>query len=264
MDLEIKGKKALVTGGATGIGRAIALELSKEGVSVVITSRNEDKLNKTLEMIGGRENGHYGVIINIAEESAPQMLAAEIDNNIGELDIIVNNVGSTFDITDSYCSISDWRKVFRLNLEVAIEINNIFLPYMKEQNWGRIVNISSIAGLENNGPVTYCVSKAALTAYTRIMGRILATETSNVIMTAVMPGVVYTEGGYWEKTMKERPEHAERYLKERCPLRRFGKPSEISSKVVFLCSEKATFCQGAIVPVDAGQAKHYMSFTFLP
>ena len=96
------------------------------------------------------------------------------------------------------------------------------------------------------------------------MGRVLAIEATNVVMTAVLPGVVITEGGHWDQVMKERPEHAEQILKERCPAGRFGKPDEISPMVAYMCSDKATFCQGSIVLVDAGQAKHYMYFNYLP
>jgi len=263
MDLGLKGKKALVTGGGIGIGQAIAIDLAKEGANVVITSRNEKRLDKTLEMMGGEESGHYGIVCNITEEGAPQVLADKVHENFGNLDIVVNNVGSTLEILDPYCPISDWRRIFRINLEVTIEINNLFLPHMKSQGWGRSITITSLAALENSGPVTYCASKAALGAYTRTMGRILATETPNVVMAAVMPGVVNTEEGRWERILKEQPEHAERYLRERCPLGRFGQPSEISPMVVLLCSEKASFCQGAIVPVDAGQSKHYMYSNFV-
>jgi 3-oxoacyl-[acyl-carrier protein] reductase len=264
MELGIKGKKALVTGGATGIGQAIAIELANEGVHVVITSRNEEGLNKTLSMMGGKAAGHYGITCNISDENSPQRIAEEIWENIGEIDIVVNNAGGTQGITDPYCSVSDWRRIFRLNFEVPIEINNLFMPYMKKKDWGRIVNITAGAALENSGPVSYCASKAALTAYTRSMGRILAIETNNVVMSAVLPGVILTEGGHWDNVLKERPKHAEQYLKERCPVGRFGVPNEISPMVVHLCSEKATFCQGSIILVDAGQAKHYMYFNFLP
>lgn len=259
MDLGIKGRMALITGGAVGIGEAIAMDLAKEGVRVVITSRNRESLEKALENMGGYEAGHYAVEIEVAEDGAPAALAKEIHEKFGNPDIVVNNAGSTLGISDPYCPVSDWRKVFRLNLEVAIEINNLFIPYMKAQDWGRIVNISAGASLENSGPVPYCASKAALTAYTRSMGRILAIETGNVVMSAVLPGVVLTEGGHWDTVLKERPEHAEKYLKNRCPLGRFGKPSEISPAVLLLCSELATFCQGSIFLVDAGQAKHYVN-----
>ena len=104
---------------------------------------------------------------------------------------------------------------------------------MKKLKWGRIVNITSCAGLENMGPVTYGVAKAALTAYTRTMGRILATESKNIVMSAVFPGVVLTKGGHWDKVLKSNPKRAQKYLKERAPLGRFGRPDEIAPVVVF-------------------------------
>ncbi len=263
METGLKGKRALVTGGATGIGQAIAADLAKEGTSVALTTRNEESLKKTIEMIGGESQGHLGILCDVSSEGGPQSLFKKIKSEFGAPDIVVNNVGDTLGITDPYCSMDDWRGVMRLNFEVAVEINNLFLPHMKKQDWGRIVNITSGAGLENSGPVTFSAAKAALTAYTRSMGRILAIETSNVVMSAVSPGVVITEKGHWAKVLEERPQHAERYLKERCPLGRFGEPAEISPMVVYLCSEKASFCQGAIVPVDAGQSRHYMYFNYL-
>jgi len=257
MDLGLKGKRALVTGGARGIGQAITVDLAKEGVKVVFTSRKQDKLDETSDMIGGRKQGHYAVNIDLNREGMCEKFAKDVRDNFGELDIVVNNIGDTLNVTDPYCPLSDWRRVFRLNFEIAIEINNLFIPYIKKQNWGRIVNISSPASMANHGPVTFCGAKAALTAYTRSMARILAIEADKVVMSAVLPGVVITEGGYWDTVLKERPEHAKKYLAERCPLGRFGQIWEISPMVVLLCSEQASFCHGAIVPVDAGQSRHY-------
>ncbi len=264
MDLGLKGKKALVTGGASGIGQAIALELAREGAKVFITSREEKKLKKTLKLMGGEKKGHGYFECNITDEGAPEKAVKAMHKDFGKPDIVVNNVGSAMEVMDPFCPLSDWRKLFRLNFEIAVEINNLLIPHMKKQDWGRIVTITSDAALENSGPVPFCASKAALGAYTRSMGRVLATQTKNVVMTAVMPGVVLTEGGHWEKVLKERPEHAEKYLRERCPLGRFGKIEEISPMVAFLCSEQASFCQGSIIPVDAGQSKHFMYFNFLP
>ena len=95
------------------------------------------------------------------------------------------------------------------------------------------------------------------------MGRILATEAKNVVMTAVFPGVVLTKGGHWDKVLQNNPQHADSYLRERCPLGRFGKVDEISPVVVFYCSNFASFSHGAIIPVDAGQAKNYMYFNYM-
>ncbi|MFH1851406.1 MAG: SDR family NAD(P)-dependent oxidoreductase [Candidatus Neomarinimicrobiota bacterium] len=258
MELGIKGKRALVTGGATGIGKAIVLELIKEGVLVAFTSRRQDDLDALLAEVGGPGSGHYAVKIDQLEDDGSRCLAEEIWREFGQIDILVNNVGSTLDITDPECPITDWRKVFRMNLEVHVELNNLLIPHMRAQGWGRIVNISAGSAMENNGPVTYCSIKAALTAYSRSMGRVLAE--SGIVMSALQPGVVFTERGHWAEVIKTRPEHAEKYLQERTVLKRFGTPDEISPMVALLCSEQASFCQGAIVPVDGGQAKHYFHF----
>jgi len=257
MELGIKGKKALVTGGASGIGKAIVKELLKEGVHVAMTSRKEDSLKKALEDMGEDARRCYPIICDITKEGAPSKMADEVRKELGNVDIIVNNVGDTLGVVDPLCSIEDWRRIFRLNVEVHIETNNEFIPHMKKQSWGRIVNITAGAALENSGPVPYCTMKAAHTAYTRSMARVLAPE--GIVMSAVLPGVVLTEEGHWQKVLKENPKHAEKYLEERTRLKRFGTPEEISAMVVLLCSERASFCVGSIVPVEGGQARHYFA-----
>lgn len=262
MDLKISGKWALVTGGANGIGASITEALAKEGVNIVITSRSKECLNQMqLHLKKYPTSLFRGIEIDFLEKDWEKSFEKQIKGL--KIDILVNNAGHTLDITDPYCSIAEWRKVMQLNFELAVYMSNMFIPNMKQQSWGRIVNITSCSGLENMGPVTYGVSKAALTAYTRTMGRILATENPNVVMTAVFPGVVLTKNGHWDKVLQQNPEHAEQYLKERCPLGRFGEPSEISPVVLFYCSELASFSHGAIVPVDAGQSRHYMYYNYL-
>jgi len=258
MELGLRGKKAVVTGGATGIGEAICIELANEGVQVAITSRNPGTLDCTLAKLGGKAQGHIGVVTDITLEGEPHRVGQHIVKEFGEPDIVVNNVGDTLGITDPLCPISEWRKVFRLNLEVHVEINNFFIPMMRRKKWGRIVNISAGASMENSGPVPYCAIKAAYTAYSRSMARVLAPD--NIVMSAVLPGVVFTEHGHWAHVMRTRPEHADKYLAERTVLKRFGTPAEISPMVALLCSERASFCVGSIVPVEGGQARHYFHF----
>jgi 3-oxoacyl-[acyl-carrier protein] reductase len=245
-----------VTGGATGIGKAIALELAKEGARVVITSRIESRVSSTVIALNKLGNGHDGCALDIVEENAPSKLITEIVKKHGNIDIVVNNVGDTLGILDPLCSLDDWAKLFRLIMGVAIEINNAIIPGMKANGWGRIVNITAGAGMENSGPVPYTSLKAAFTAYSRSMGRVLALENTGIVMSAVLPGVVLTEEGHWSEVLKTRPEHAEKYLQERTVLRRFGKPEEISPMVALLCSNLASFCIGSIVPVEGGQARH--------
>lgn len=219
MNLGLQGKTALVTGGARGIGAAIVKVLADEGAAVHYTSRSQPDV------------------------TLPQAV-----------DILVNNVGSTLGMQDPH---GDYGPVMDLNFNLAVRMCNLYIPGMKERGWGRIVNISSCSGMEQRGPVAFTCAKAALTSYTRSMGLLLAKESPEVVMTAVFPGVVFTDGGHWDKVMQERPEHAERYLRDQVPVGRFGTVEEIAPFVAFLCSELASFCHGGLYPVDGGLSKHF-------
>lgn len=256
MDLGIKNKVVLVTGGASGIGRAVVQELAENGCKVFFTSR---KMSTGYKFDGNKKYDHLPqmLAINAASDDGPKLIFEKLKNAGVSVDILVNNIGDTLGILDPFCSLEDWRKIYRLNLECHIEMNNLFLPKMIENRWGRIVHISANASLENSGPVPYCSIKAAYTAYTRSMARVLAK--TGVVMSAVLPGVVVTEEGHWQNILKTNPDHADKYLKERTPIERFGTTEEISPFVALLCSEKASFAVGSIHAVDGGQARHYYS-----
>lgn len=263
MNLGIQNKVALVTGGAQGIGSSISRHLLEEGVIVIATSRSDTALQQFCKENSQYDGRLYALKSELTSESALDLLKSQIAKLDLQVDILVNNAGHTMNVTNPWCSIEDWREVFRLNFEVPVELINKFVPGMKARGWGRVVNITSCAGLENSGPVTFSTVKAALTAYTRSMGRVLATEAPGVVMTAVFPGVVITKGGHWEAVLANNPSHAQKYLAERCPLGRFGEIDEIGPIVAIYCSELASFCHGSIIPVDAGQSKHFMSFNYM-
>ena len=152
--------------------------------------------------------------------------------------------------------------LMNLNFFTSVDMVNNFIKDMEKNNWGRIVNITSVAGMEISGPSTFNASKAALTAYTKSVGRALALEKKNVVMTAVAPGVIITEKGHWNnKTSKSK--HAKEYLKNRSALGRFGTMDELTGIIVFLASDKASFFHSSIIHADGGHSKHYMSDTYL-
>ena len=257
MDLGIEGRVALVTGGATGIGAAIVRQLAMAGCSVAFSSRDAESGRKLVAGIEAAGHAAHYIEMSPVPEGGPAAIHAEASRVFGSPDIVVNNVGDTLGITDPFCSIQEWRQISRLNLEVHVEMNNLALPHMIGQKWGRIVNITAGAALENSGPGPYSTMKAAYTAYTRSMARVLAP--SGVVMSALLPGVVLTEKGHWERVLRENPAHAEKYLEERTSLKRFGTPEEISPFVALLCSELASFAVGAIVPIEGGQARHFFA-----
>ncbi|NQV49896.1 MAG: SDR family oxidoreductase [Candidatus Marinimicrobia bacterium] len=250
MDLGIKNKKALVTGASRGLGRAIADSLAKEGVQVAIVARNQGDINSFLDTHPGN---HIGLAYDLVPEGNPQKMVAEMIDKFGHPDIVVHNVGGNLGFTDPLCGIEEWRQVYRFNLEIAVELNQMLIPQMRLNKWGRIVHISSIASLENQGTAPYCSIKAALNAYTRSLGRYVSPDGINI--SAVLPGAVFTEGGYWDMTSKERPEHVEKYLSERMAIQRFGSPEEIGNIVTFLCSQHASFIVGSAITVDGGQGR---------
>ena len=257
MNLGIKNKRALVTGASRGLGESIAINLAKEHVKVAVIARTESDLKRLVAKMGGKKMGHFYYACDLTKKGVPDKAVREIKKKFGNPDILVNNLGGTLLVNDPSCSIADWRKVWRINVEVAVELNNLLIPNMLKNKWGRIVHVSSISALEGQGPITYSAVKAALTAYSRSMGRFLAPD--GIIMTSVLPGAVYTKGGYWDIASKEKAEHVRKYLDERMAIKRFGRPDEIGAVVAFLCSELASFCVGSTVVVDGGQGKHLFS-----
>ena len=256
MELKISGRRALVTGAGRGIGRAIAQCLAREGARIAAVSRTASEVESLIGGLGGDRNGHVAVAMDLEPEAAPGQLLDQLKAaDFGPIDILVHNLGGTLDIVDPFCSTADWRRVYRLNFEVAVDLNRRIVPAMQRQGWGRVVHVSSISAMENQGPVTYCAIKAALAAYTRSFGGVVAPD--GVVVSAVLPGAVFTERGYWDQASRERPEHVRKFLAERQRIGRFGRPEEIGNYVAYLCSELASFNTGSIVPVDGGQGRGY-------
>ena len=265
MKIDLKNKKAIVTGGGTGIGRFIVESLADAGARVAFTSRNNDSIKETLKNLqnkGHQKNHHKGYQIDLTKKGNVKKLHSKFKKDFGKADILVNNIGHTLNKKDPFCKIGDWEEVMRLNFFTSVEMVNHFIGDMKKTNWGRIVNITSVAGMEISGPSTFNASKAALTAYTKSVGRALALEKRNIVMTAVAPGIVLTKGGHWDKILKKNVKHAKKYLSDRAPLGRFGTMDETTGIIVFLCSDLASFFHGSIIHADGGQSKHYMSDTF--
>lgn len=221
--------KALVTAGSRGIGAGIVKVLEDAGHDVAIISRTK---GYKYDLLRGVEFAIEHVI-----------------DDFGFPDILVHNLGGTLGITDPYAAGDDWERVFRLNLGVAIDLNRAFVPNMQRKCWGRVVHISSVSALENQGTVQYCAAKAALNAYVRSFGRYVAKD--GVSVSAVMPGAVFTDGGYWDHP------RAESFVKERMAIGRLGKVEEIASLVAWLCSPESSFVAGSSFLIDGGQGRAF-------
>lgn len=250
MQLGIEGKSALVVGAGRGLGRKIALSLAQEGAKVGVVARTEADIISLVADMGGKTKGHWGIIKDLLPDNAPTQMVEEIQAQDKHIDILIHNLGGTLGIRNPYCTVDEWRAVWRLNFEISAEINRCLIPPMQHKKWGRVVHISSIAATLSRGAVAYCAVKAALNAYTKNLGSTVAPD--GVVLTAVMPGAIRHPGSHWDKQTQEKPEMVATYLQQRIAIKRFATVSEISDFIVFLCSSKASFFSGSILPIDGG------------
>lgn len=253
MDLELGGKKVLITGGTKGIGEAIATQFLAEGADALIVGRDKDQLAQFAEQ---SPNAH-AIEFDLQDLSQFDNLIDKVEQHFVP-DIIIHNVGGTLGVNDPLAGYEDWQKVFDLNLFSTIKLNEHFIPKLVKQQWGRIIHISSVASLENQGPPAYCAAKAALNAYVRSVGRWLSSN--NIVMATVSPGATMTTDGYWDQQQKHNPEHYNNFIQQRMAVKRMATPEEIANMVLFLSSEKSGFIAGSNFLMDGGQGKSFSSF----
>jgi 3-oxoacyl-[acyl-carrier protein] reductase len=254
LDLGITGRRALVTGASAGIGFAIAGVLAAEGARVAIVARNAADVETAVAALGGRDGGHRGYTVDLTAVDGPaRLLAACAD--FGPVDILVHNLGGTLGVNDPLAPLERWRDVFRVNLDVAIELNGALIPGMIERGWGRVAAILSLSAREHSGTIAYGTAKAALGAYTRGLARNVARH--GVVVTAVSPGATLTENGHWAQQQAADPGRVAAYLQNETARGRFVEPHEVADVVAFLCSERASGCGGTFVGVDAGQGRSF-------
>lgn len=248
MDLGIKDRLALVTGASRGIGRAIAQQLAREGARVVLVARTADAL-ETVRREMTAPDKHTGIALDLMADGGTQKLADAV-NKLGTLDIIVHNLGGSAGVFPALAPVEDWKKVWHFNVGVAHELNRLFIPAMVQRRWGRIVHLSTLSTTTYNGYAAYVSAKCALDGYVKTVSREVSKD--NVIVSAVAPGAIYSEGRHFAKLQKENPVALENYFKEHLPIKRLGTAEDVAGVVAFLCSDQASFMAGAIVAVDGG------------
>jgi len=254
VDLGIAGRRALVTGASSGIGFAIAQTLAAEGAQIALAARTAPDVDAAVARLGGTSAGHRGYTVDLTSDGGPATLLAAC-TDFGAIDIIVHNLGGTLGVNDPLAPLAQWRDVFRINLEVAIELNDALIPAMRERGWGRVVAVLSLGAREHSGTIAYGTAKAALGAYTRGLARNVARD--GVVVTAVSPGATLTENGHWAEQTRTNPQRVANYLATETTRGRFVEPHEIAAVVAFLASDAASACGGTFVGVDAGQGRSF-------
>lgn len=248
--LPLAGKLALITGSSQGIGRATAIRLAQSGADIVINYRSNAnaaaEVKAHIEDMGRR---CIAIQADVSQEEDVSRLFAGATEALGPIAILVNNAGTTRDKLIIQMSLADFEHVLNTNLRSTFLCTKAALRGMMRARWGRIVNISSPAGLLGNaGQANYSASKAAIVAFTISTAREMASR--NITANAIAPGFIPTE------LTSILTEEQRKFLLDVTPLGRFGTPEEIAAAINFLCSPEASYITGQILGVDGGMTMH--------
>lgn len=244
--MNLEGKTALISGASRGIGAAVAMELAKSGASVFINyNKSEDKAKKVKEEIE-KEGGKAEIVkFDVANPDEVKDSVKGIIKETERIDILVNNAGLTRDNIFALMKESEWDEVMETNLKGVFLLTKAVIRPMIKARWGRIVNLTSVAGQYGNpGQANYSASKAGVIAMTKSIARELAPR--NITVNAVSPGLVDTD------MAMNLPDDAREAIVSRIPIGRMGTPAEVASAVSFLVSKYADYITGQVVNVNGG------------
>jgi len=260
MDLGINNKVAIVAASSKGLGRATALGLAKEGVKLAICARDKDTLIETANSIISETSVDVlPVVCDVSKTAEIENLVSETINKYSKVDILINNAGGppTGKLLDF--SLEDWQRAVELNLYSAITLSNLVVPHMKENKWGRIVNITSYAVKQ---PVDGLMLSNTVRAGIIGLAKTMANELGqyNILVNNICPGRIFTDritflaNDRAEKTGKSFDDVIEEMGSD-VPVGRIGKPEELANLAVFLSSERASYITGTTIQVDGGLTK---------
>ncbi|MFA5200257.1 MAG: 3-oxoacyl-[acyl-carrier-protein] reductase [Candidatus Omnitrophota bacterium] len=243
--MRLIGKVALITGGARGIGQAIAMTFAKEGADIVVADVNLEIAQKTAAEIETLGRKAMALEMDVTSYEKVEEGVNKILDKMGKVDILVNNAGITKDNLLLRMSLADWDAVINVNLKGTFNcIKAVTRPMIKQRS-GKIISIASIIGLMGNpGQANYAASKAGIIALTKTVAKELASR--NINANAVAPGFIQTE------MTAKLPEDIKKKMMEAIPLAKLGTPQDVANVCLFLASEESSYITGQTITVDGG------------
>lgn len=240
-----KDRVAIVTGSAQGLGRAMVERLASDGVKVVITDVNEEKINLAVAELSSKGYDVFGLKCDVTNREEIRALGEKVIEKYGKLDIIVNNAGITKDASFKKMTDAQWDAVLTVDLKSIFMVTQELVKYLEANGYGRIVNISSLAGMMGNfGQANYSAAKAGVVGLTKTLAIELGKK--NITANAIAPGFINTE------MTRIIPEDRKKVMLAEIPVGRPGEPEEIAAVVAFLASDEAGFVSGTVINVNGG------------
>jgi len=247
MDDMLKGGRALVTGGGSGIGRAIARRLSQSGALAAVSDVKADRLQETVEMIRLEGGECFGIVADVSVRADAERMVKDTVSAFGGLDVLVNNAGVSSASFIESLQDSEIERVLAVNLIGMMYVTRAAAPHLKQSGRGRIINLSSVEGIRGSGllPV-YGASKAGVIGLTR--SNVIEFGRFNCTANALCPGPIQTE---MLAPLIAEPKAREKFIKG-IPMRRLGVPEDVAGVVAFLASKEAAFVTGNTIVIDGG------------
>jgi 3-oxoacyl-[acyl-carrier protein] reductase len=243
--MSLSQRVAFVTGASQGIGRACALRLAKEGATVAVAARNQDKLNELVSEITSAGAKSAAFVVDVSDEEPVKSSIKAAIAQFGKIDILVNNAGITRDQLVMRMKRADWDAVLQTNLTSAYLCIQNVIPSMLKQRWGRIINITSVFGqMGQAGQANYAASKAGLIGLTMAIAREVGSR--NITSNAIAPGFIETA-----MTSVLSDEFKQNAVKQ-SPLGRVGTSDDVAAAVAFLASDEASYITGHVLNVNGG------------
>ncbi|MDP6685852.1 MAG: 3-oxoacyl-[acyl-carrier-protein] reductase [Candidatus Omnitrophota bacterium] len=244
-EVSLEGKVALITGGARGIGREIALSFAREGANIALCDVNLEATEKTAKEIQDLGRECMAVQADVTDSKSVQDMMDKILDKFKKLDILINNAGITKDGLVLRMSEDDWDKVIAVNLKGSFVCTKIAAKVMLKQRFGKMVNLASIIGIMGNiGQANYSASKAGIIGLTKSVAKELAPR--GITVNAIAPGFIKTE------MTSKLPEEVQKNMLSAIPLGRFGGPKDVANLALFLSSESSSYITGQVIQIDGG------------